>query len=520
MTSPAARARRHAARAGARGHARASRPAPTRASAACCSTPTAPHGRRGLAPRRRHHRTPRSTRCARPGTPPAARPPSSRWSPATTPGAPVRARGRWSRPAYDGWCSPSATPTRSRAGARPRCATPASRSRAACSRTRRAGQPGVDLRHGPRPAVRDLEVRHHARRPQRRRRRHQPLGLLAGPRGSTPTGCAALCDTMLVGTEHGRRRRPAADGPRRRRPSRCRVQPLRAVMGLRDLPADRRVFDDAAETVHLRTRDPHEALKELFELDRQHVFLEGGPTLAAAFWRPGVVDEVVTYVAPMLLGSGRAAVADLGIGTIADAAHLTVTDVTRARPGAAGPTATRGHQRAPHACSPAASEDDLMFTGIVEELGTVAAVEDQGDAIRLTVRAATALEGTSPRRLDRRQRLLPDRGRRRPTGDTWTADVMQETLDKTSLRGRRPRRPGQPRAGGDRRQAPRRPPRPGPRRRRRHRRTPLAQRALGGRRGLPAGRAGQVRRRQGLDLRRRRLAHRRRRRRRLASPSA
>ena len=27
-----------------------------------------------------------------------------------------------------------------------------------------------------------------------------------------------------------------------------------------------------------------------------------------------------------------------------------------------------------------------MFTGIVEELGTVASLEDQGDAIRLTVR--------------------------------------------------------------------------------------------------------------------------------------
>ena len=33
-----------------------------------------------------------------------------------------------------------------------------------------------------------------------------------------------------------------------------------------------------------------------------------------------------------------------------------------------------------------------MFTGIVEELGTVAEVDDQGDAIRLTVPAATVLE--------------------------------------------------------------------------------------------------------------------------------
>jgi len=141
----------------------------------------------------------------------------------------------------------------------------------------------------------------------------------------------ALCDTMLVGSgtiavdDPLLTVRDAGDRP-------LDVQPLRAVMGLRDLPGDPRVFDDSAGSVHLRTRDPHEALKELFELDRQHVFLEGGPTLAAAFWQAGLVDEVVAYVAPMLLGSGRAAVADLGIVTIAGAAHLQVTDVTVLEP--------------------------------------------------------------------------------------------------------------------------------------------------------------------------------------------
>src|SRR4051812_43704046 len=78
-----------------------------------------------------------------------------------------------------------------------------------------------------------------------------------------------------------------------------------------------------------------------------------------------------------------------------------------------------------------------MFTGIVEELGTVAAVADQGDAVRLTVRATTALEGT---RLGDSIAVngccltvaaLGDDA----DGPTWTADVMQETLDKTSLLG-------------------------------------------------------------------------------------
>jgi diaminohydroxyphosphoribosylaminopyrimidine deaminase/5-amino-6-(5-phosphoribosylamino)uracil reductase len=137
----------------------------------------------------------------------------------------------------------------------------------------------------------------------------------------------ALCDTMLVGTNT-----VAVDDPHLtvRDPEGTPLprQPLRAVMGERDLDSGRRVFDDAAETVHLRTRDPGAALADLFARDRQHVFLEGGPTLAAAFLAAGLVDEAVAYVAPMLLGAGRAAVGDLGITTVTRALHLPVTDVT------------------------------------------------------------------------------------------------------------------------------------------------------------------------------------------------
>ena len=137
----------------------------------------------------------------------------------------------------------------------------------------------------------------------------------------------ALCDVVLVGTntvdvdDPELTVRDELDVPTER-------QPLRAVMGLRDLPDGRRVFNDRARTIRLRTRDPQEALTTLFAGNRQHVFLEGGPTLAAAFLRAGLVDEIVTYVAPMLLGAGRNAVADLGISTIGDARHFQVTDVT------------------------------------------------------------------------------------------------------------------------------------------------------------------------------------------------
>ncbi len=137
----------------------------------------------------------------------------------------------------------------------------------------------------------------------------------------------ALCDVMLVGTNTVEVDDPqltVRDEHDRPLPR----QPLRVVMGERDLPATKRVFDDHAETLHLRTRDPETALKTLFEQDRQHVFLEGGPTLAAAFLQAGLVDEIVAYVAPMLLGAGLPAVADLGITTIAEALRPVVTDVT------------------------------------------------------------------------------------------------------------------------------------------------------------------------------------------------
>lgn len=72
-----------------------------------------------------------------------------------------------------------------------------------------------------------------------------------------------------------------------------------------------------------------------------------------------------------------------------------------------------------------------MFTGIIEELGTVEAIERLDDAIRLTIRASTVLEGTG----------LGDSIAVNGccltvvtmTDELWTADVMQESLDKTSV---------------------------------------------------------------------------------------
>ncbi|MEV5739616.1 riboflavin synthase [Microbispora rosea] len=77
-----------------------------------------------------------------------------------------------------------------------------------------------------------------------------------------------------------------------------------------------------------------------------------------------------------------------------------------------------------------------MFTGIVEELGEVVALEPRGDSARLTVRGAVvtsdAGHGDS---IAVNGVCLTVAG---AEGDSFTADVMKETLDRSSLGALRP----------------------------------------------------------------------------------
>ena len=106
-------------------------------------------------------------------------------------------------------------------------------------------------------------------------------------------------------------------------------QPLRVVMGRREIPATAALRDGAAALRIFPEATPGEALAALGREDVQHVLLEGGPTLAAAFLRAGLVDRVTWYVAPKLLGAGKSAVGELGILAVDRAMDLRITSVTR-----------------------------------------------------------------------------------------------------------------------------------------------------------------------------------------------
>ncbi|HEX5543391.1 MAG TPA: bifunctional diaminohydroxyphosphoribosylaminopyrimidine deaminase/5-amino-6-(5-phosphoribosylamino)uracil reductase RibD [Micromonospora sp.] len=107
-------------------------------------------------------------------------------------------------------------------------------------------------------------------------------------------------------------------------------------------PADARVRDGAARTwvataAEVGTGsdgrvDLPALLAALYRRGVRSVLLEGGPTLAGAFLAAGLVDKVVGYVAPKLLGSGAPALADAGVRTISDAIDLEFVEITQVGP--------------------------------------------------------------------------------------------------------------------------------------------------------------------------------------------
>jgi diaminohydroxyphosphoribosylaminopyrimidine deaminase/5-amino-6-(5-phosphoribosylamino)uracil reductase len=81
--------------------------------------------------------------------------------------------------------------------------------------------------------------------------------------------------------------------------------PIRVICGEQELPADSKVFDDTAQTVVVKSKDLKQLVAKLNELELNQVFVEAGATFASALMAAGLIDELVIYQAPALLGAGK-----------------------------------------------------------------------------------------------------------------------------------------------------------------------------------------------------------------------
>ncbi|CAN5307308.1 bifunctional diaminohydroxyphosphoribosylaminopyrimidine deaminase/5-amino-6-(5-phosphoribosylamino)uracil reductase RibD [soil metagenome] len=126
--------------------------------------------------------------------------------------------------------------------------------------------------------------------------------------------------------------------------------PLRVVLDTRGgLAATHRVFDGAARTLAVHALDMipgypdsisafavprdgdgldlHAMLSQLAQREVNELQVEAGATLCGALLRDGLVDELLLYLAPVLLGDkGRPLFAGLGINLMADRLGLDVVD--------------------------------------------------------------------------------------------------------------------------------------------------------------------------------------------------
>lgn len=118
-------------------------------------------------------------------------------------------------------------------------------------------------------------------------------------------------------------------------------QPMPVVLGARWIPEDAAVRRHPLPFLHrdgenLHGESAHEPslMAELRAAGVHRVFVEGGPTIASAFLRAGLADEILAYLAPTLLGYGadgedRPALRALGVETITDQRRLTISAIER-----------------------------------------------------------------------------------------------------------------------------------------------------------------------------------------------
>ena len=129
----------------------------------------------------------------------------------------------------------------------------------------------------------------------------------------------AQSDAILIGTGTA-----LADNPTLRPRIEGAPTPIRIVMGGRDVPKDFNLNDGKSQTIFLKSHSADDLLKAMGYISVNQVLVEAGSTLGSALLAAGIIDEVVLYQAPILLGSGKSWLEDIGITNVAGAQHLSL----------------------------------------------------------------------------------------------------------------------------------------------------------------------------------------------------
>ena len=72
-----------------------------------------------------------------------------------------------------------------------------------------------------------------------------------------------------------------------------------------------------------------ELLELLKNLEVNQVLVESGPVLATALMKHGLIDEIVAYIAPSILGGGSSFIGDLNISTLSDRLDYQIHNVAQ-----------------------------------------------------------------------------------------------------------------------------------------------------------------------------------------------
>ena len=129
----------------------------------------------------------------------------------------------------------------------------------------------------------------------------------------------AQSDAILIGTGTA-----LADNPTLRPHIEGAKSPIRVVMGDRDIPSDFNLNDGLSETVFVKNHKVEALLAAFEDFAINQVLVEAGPGLGSALFKAGVIDEVILYQAPIVLGDGKNWLESIGIKSITDARKLTL----------------------------------------------------------------------------------------------------------------------------------------------------------------------------------------------------